>query len=59
MAEKLLKAKRKTFTEQQDIREEDVVIVVSTSGRNPVPIDSVLIAKKRCICYRDIITNIR
>ncbi|PTM57632.1 SIS domain-containing protein [Desmospora activa] len=35
------------FMEQEDIGKEDVVIVISTSGRNPVPIDVALIAKDR------------
>ncbi|WP_128894385.1 SIS domain-containing protein [Longirhabdus pacifica] len=36
-----------TFLENQDIREEDVVFVVSTSGKNPVPIDVALYAKEK------------
>ncbi|WP_077624747.1 SIS domain-containing protein [Sediminibacillus massiliensis] len=35
-----------TFMRKQDIRPEDTVIVVSTSGRNPVPIDAALIASE-------------
>lgn len=35
------------FMEQQDIRSGDVIIVVSTSGRNPVPVDVALIAKQK------------
>ncbi|RLL41118.1 sugar isomerase domain-containing protein [Oceanobacillus piezotolerans] len=37
----------KSFMEEQDIRKEDVLIVTSTSGRNPVPIDAALIAKEK------------
>jgi uncharacterized phosphosugar-binding protein len=37
----------KTFLEKEDIRREDVVFVISTSGRNPVPIDVALFAKQR------------
>jgi uncharacterized phosphosugar-binding protein len=37
----------KTFLEKVDIRREDVVFVISTSGRNPVPIDVALFAKQR------------
>ncbi|WP_108024508.1 SIS domain-containing protein [Melghirimyces profundicolus] len=33
------------FMKHEDIRKEDVVIVISTSGRNPVPIDVAQIAK--------------
>jgi len=33
------------FIEEQDIRDQDIVIVISTSGRNPVPIDVALFAK--------------
>ncbi|GGE15854.1 hypothetical protein GCM10011571_16840 [Marinithermofilum abyssi] len=33
--------------DQQDIRPEDTVIVVSTSGRNPVPIDVALMAQEK------------
>ena len=40
-----------TFAGQLDIRPEDVVIVISTSGRNPVPID-VAIHCKRIRCLR-------
>ena len=35
-----------TFENQLDIRPEDTVIVISTSGRNPVPIDVALRAKE-------------
>ncbi|GGE33328.1 hypothetical protein GCM10011391_09980 [Pullulanibacillus camelliae] len=35
------------FMREQDIRQEDVVIVISTSGRNPVPIDVALFAKEK------------
>ncbi|SFB00087.1 Uncharacterized protein, contains SIS (Sugar ISomerase) phosphosugar binding domain [Lentibacillus halodurans] len=34
------------FMEKQDIREEDVMFVISTSGRNPVPVDSAIMAKQ-------------
>ena len=36
-----------TFMESVNIRPQDVMIVVSTSGRNPVPIDVALIAKEK------------
>lgn len=36
-----------TFMEEEDIREHDVAFIISTSGRNPVPIDAALIAKKK------------
>jgi len=36
-----------SFMDDQDIRENDVMIVLSTSGRNPVPVDAALIAKKK------------
>ncbi|MBM7586223.1 putative phosphosugar-binding protein [Bacillus pakistanensis] len=36
-----------TFLEKHDIRKGDVIFVVSTSGRNPVPIDTCLFAKER------------
>jgi uncharacterized phosphosugar-binding protein len=36
-----------TFMEDQDICSKDVVIVLSTSGRNPVPIDVALYAKQK------------
>ncbi|WP_156291241.1 SIS domain-containing protein [Oceanobacillus salinisoli] len=36
-----------SFMEEQDIRENDVMVVISTSGRNPVPIDAALIAKEK------------
>lgn len=35
------------FMEKEDVRPEDVVIVISTSGKNPVPIDVALIAKEK------------
>lgn len=37
----------KIFMEEQDIREGDVIFVISTSGRNPVPVDVAHIAKKQ------------
>jgi len=37
----------KTFMNDQDIREGDVIFVISTSGRNPVPVDAALIAKEK------------
>ena len=37
----------KGFMAHQDIQRGDVVIVVSTSGRNPVPIDVALLSKER------------
>ncbi|WP_073152600.1 SIS domain-containing protein [Seinonella peptonophila] len=36
-----------SFIEQEEIRPEDVVIVASTSGKNPVPIDVALSAKEK------------
>lgn len=36
-----------TFMNEIDIRSEDVLIVSSTSGRNPVPVDAALYAKKK------------
>ncbi|MBO8162868.1 MAG: SIS domain-containing protein [Brevibacillus sp.] len=35
------------FMNEQDIRTGDVVFVLSTSGRNPVPIDAALIARQK------------
>lgn len=35
------------FMDKEDIRSEDIVIVISTSGKNPVPIDAAMIAKER------------
>lgn len=35
------------FMSEQDIRKEDVVVVISTSGRNPVPVDVAQIAKDK------------
>ena len=35
------------FMEQEDIREGDILIVASTSGRNPVPIDVALYGKQK------------
>ncbi|MFH7818458.1 SIS domain-containing protein [Neobacillus thermocopriae] len=35
------------FLHQQDIRPEDLVFVLSTSGRNPVPVDVALFAKEK------------
>ncbi|RKQ32522.1 SIS domain-containing protein [Oceanobacillus halophilus] len=37
----------KTFMDEQDIKKGDIMIVISTSGRNPVPIDAALIAKEK------------
>ncbi len=37
----------KVFMEEQDIRPEDIVIILSTSGRNPVPVDAAKIAKDK------------
>ncbi|EQB37949.1 hypothetical protein M948_05110 [Virgibacillus sp. CM-4] len=37
----------KTFMEEQDIRKGDLVIVISTSGRNPVPVDVAVLAKSK------------
>lgn len=37
----------KRFLQYEDIRADDVVIVISTSGRNPVPIDVALYAKDK------------
>ncbi|MBS4219186.1 SIS domain-containing protein [Bacillus sp. FJAT-49711] len=36
-----------SFMDGQDIRENDVMIVLSTSGRNPVPVDAAQIAKEK------------
>ncbi len=33
--------------EEQDIRPEDIVIILSTSGRNPVPVDAAKMAKDK------------
>lgn len=35
------------FMKNQDIRKGDIVFVISTSGRNPVPVDVALIAKEK------------
>lgn len=35
------------FMDEQDIREGDVIFVISTSGRNPVPVDVAKIAKQK------------
>lgn len=37
----------KNFMLDQDIIDKDVFIIISTSGRNPVPIDAALIAKEK------------
>lgn len=37
----------KEFIQNEDIRADDVVIVISTSGRNPVPIDVAICAKEK------------
>lgn len=37
----------KQFMKNQDIRKNDIVFVISTSGRNPVPVDVALIAKNK------------
>ncbi|MFD2211380.1 SIS domain-containing protein [Virgibacillus halophilus] len=37
----------KTFMDEQDIREGDVLFVISTSGRNPVPVDVAHFAKTK------------
>lgn len=37
----------KTFMAEQDIRENDVLFVISTSGRNPVPIDVALSGQEK------------
>lgn len=36
-----------SFMENQDIRKEDIFIVISTSGINPVPIDAAKLAKEK------------
>ncbi|MCK9912021.1 sugar isomerase domain-containing protein, partial [Microbacteriaceae bacterium K1510] len=36
-----------SFMGEQDIRPSDVVFVLSTSGRNPVPVDVALLAKEK------------
>lgn len=35
------------FMKNQDIQENDVVIVISTSGKNPVPVDVAMLAKEK------------
>ncbi len=35
------------FMEEQDIQENDVAFIISTSGRNPVPVDVAMIAKEK------------
>src|SRR5690625_3678888 len=35
------------FMEEQDIRKNDVAFIISTSGRNPVPVDAAIIAKEK------------
>ncbi len=35
------------FMSEQDIRKEDIMVVISTSGRNPVPVDVAQIAKDK------------
>ncbi len=37
----------KEFMKTEDIRSEDVVFVISTSGRNPVPVDVAILAKDK------------
>ncbi|HUQ64741.1 SIS domain-containing protein [Oceanobacillus profundus] len=37
----------KTFMQAQDIRDGDVIFVISTSGRNPVPVDVAHLAKEK------------
>ncbi len=37
----------KQFMKNQDIRKNDIVFVISTSGRNPVPVDVALISKNK------------
>lgn len=37
----------KYFMENKDIRKNDLVIVISTSGKNPVPVDVALISKSK------------
>ncbi|MEK3889424.1 SIS domain-containing protein [Bacillus sp. FSL K6-3431] len=36
-----------SFMENQDIQKKDIMIIISTSGRNPVPIDVAIIAKDK------------
>ncbi|MBA2873284.1 putative phosphosugar-binding protein [Anoxybacillus caldiproteolyticus] len=48
----------RTFLEKEDIRKEDVVFVISNSGRNPVPIDVALWAKQ-CGAYVIGITSLQ
>lgn len=36
-----------SFMNKEDIRKGDVIFVISTSGRNPVPVDAALIAKEK------------
>jgi uncharacterized phosphosugar-binding protein len=47
-----------TFMKDQDIQESDLVFVISTSGRNPVPIDVARIAKEKKKAYTIGITSI-
>ena len=47
-----------TFMHNQDIRESDLVFVISTSGRNPVPIDVARIAKEKYKAHTIGITSI-
>lgn len=35
------------FMAEQDIQENDIAIIISTSGRNPVPVDAALIAQEK------------
>lgn len=35
------------FMQEQDIKEQDVIFVISTSGRNPVPVDVAKMAKQK------------
>jgi uncharacterized phosphosugar-binding protein len=36
-----------TFMDKEDIRHNDIVIVISTSGKNPVPVDVAMISKEK------------
>lgn len=47
------------FLQEQDFRSGDVVFVISTSGRNPVPVDVALAAREKGgFCHRYHITRI-
>lgn len=39
-----------SFLKDEDIQEKDIMIIISTSGRNPVPIDAAIYARKKGAC---------